>query len=162
MSVQHNAAQCDSSLPEPSLRLSCVYIFIPWPSLGDLAPPVSSRCPTWRSRGADLSLFFSLFPWFQRRFSSKVSFCVCRVSVMQNYTFHSWSPKGEVVVRLRAGCAQASLQIRAWLSTALILPGLHVDSEIVLRLLGCLSREFGADRKSVFLSLTVKGCRGPL
>ncbi len=49
------------SLLEPSLRLSCVYIFIPWPSLGDLAPPVSSRCPTWRSRGADLSLFLSLF-----------------------------------------------------------------------------------------------------
>lgn len=62
------------SLLEPSLRLSCVYIFIPWPSLGDLAPPVSSRCPTWRSRGADLSLFLSLFSWFRRRFFKKVSF----------------------------------------------------------------------------------------
>lgn len=62
-----------SSLLAPSLRLSCVCISIPWPSLGDLAPPVSSRCPTWRSRGADLSPSLFLFLWFQRRSSRKVS-----------------------------------------------------------------------------------------
>lgn len=93
------------SLLEPSLRLSCVYIFIPWPSLGDLAPPVSSRCPTWRSRGADLSLFLSMFSWFQRRFFRKVSFkCACYASDAELLLprLKPGEYRGEVVVRLRA------------------------------------------------------------
>lgn len=105
------------SLLEPSLRLWCVYIFIPWPSLGDLAPPVSSRCPTWRSRGADLSLFLSVFSWFQRRFFWKVSFlllscvCMCVYVCYSELFFPQLKPpgeyRGEVVARLRARCAQA-------------------------------------------------------
>lgn len=142
------------SLLEPSLRLSCVYIFIPWPSLGDLAPPVSSRCPTWRSREADLSQFLSLFSWFQQRFFRKVRVFVGVCMFLFWWGFSCVSvPNAEIALpqqkpeeyreKLWCVCAldahKLPLQISASLSISPIVPSTPNYSRRFSRLLGCLS-----------------------